>query len=66
VTGVVNLRQARKTRARDAAKAAAAENAARHGRSKGDKKRVAAETALAEARLDGHRREGSEGDGDGA
>jgi hypothetical protein len=63
VTGVVNLRQARKARARDAAKAAATENAARHGRSKGAKAREAAEKALAEAHLDRHRREGSEGDG---
>jgi hypothetical protein len=58
VSGIVNLRQARKARSRDAAKAAATENAARHGRSKGEKAREAAEKTLADAHLDGHRREG--------
>jgi hypothetical protein len=65
VSGVVNLRQARKARARDAAKVAATENAARHGRTKGQKASEAADRARAEAHLDGHRREGPAGD-DGA
>ncbi len=63
MSGVVNLRQARKARARDAAKREADANAARHGRTKGQKAREAADKARAEAHLDGHRREGSEGDG---
>jgi hypothetical protein len=61
VTGVVNLRQARKARARDAAKAEATANAARHGRSKGEKAREAADKARAEAQLDGHRRDRPDG-----
>ena len=55
---VVNLRIRRKQAARDAARLAGAENAARHGEGKAD-------TALRQARadkaardLDGHRREG--------
>jgi hypothetical protein len=54
---VINLRQARKARDRQAAQAQAAANRARFGRTKAEK---AADAAREEARrhLDGHRLEG--------
>ncbi len=54
---IVNLRQARKARARAAAAAEADTNAARHGESKADKARRKAEAALSARRLDEHLRE---------
>ena len=60
---IVNLRRARKAKARDDARRAGDENAAKHGRSGGEKARDAAERAAEIRRLDGHRRE-REGDGD--
>lgn len=55
---IINLRQARKTRARDEKRAAADENAARHGRSKALKALERARNDRAAAELDGHRRDG--------
>ena len=54
---IVNLRQARKRAAREAARREADANAARHGLSKGERRRQEAERAKASAHLDGHRRE---------
>lgn len=54
---IVNLRQYRKTRAKDAAGKSADENAVRFGRRKDDKAREAAELELAERRLSGHVRD---------
>ena len=55
---VINLRSARKARARDAARVAADANAAQHGRSKAEKRLSKAEAERTEARLDGHKRDG--------
>ncbi len=55
---IVNLRQARKGKARDAARDKADENAARFGRTKGQKAREAADAARAKAELDGKKRDG--------
>ncbi|RBO52733.1 DUF4169 domain-containing protein [Rhodovulum sp. BSW8] len=54
--GVVNLRQARKARERAAKKAEADENAARFGRTKGQKAREERDAARGRAALDGHKR----------
>lgn len=54
---VVNLRQARKARSRAEDRARGDENAARHGRSKAEKERDAAEAAKAARHLDGHKRD---------
>ena len=54
---IVNLRQFRKRKLRSDAGKTAQQNRARHGRAKADKKRDQAETAAAEAFLDGHRRD---------
>ena len=54
---VVNLNKARKARAQAAAKAHAAENRAKFGRSKADKATAGAQKRLADRRLDGHERE---------
>lgn len=54
---VVNLRQARKRRAREQARAAADENAARHGRPKAAIDLEAARRDRAERLLDGHKRD---------
>ncbi len=54
---VVNLRLARKSRARAEAKATADANAAKHGLSKAERRQQAAEADLAARRLDAHRRE---------
>ncbi|MEC9435644.1 MAG: DUF4169 family protein [Pseudomonadota bacterium] len=67
---IVNLRQARKRKARDAARREGDANAAKHGRRKDDRDRDAAVTALEARRLDGHRRdvqarEEPDEDGDG-
>jgi hypothetical protein len=51
---VINLRLARKAKARDDADKQATENRAAFGRSKGEKKKIASENALEQKRLDGH------------
>lgn len=53
---VVNLRQARKRRAREAARAAGDAAAARHGRSAAERHADEDAKAKADAHLDGHRR----------
>ncbi len=55
--GIVNLRQARKNRARATAGAEAAANRAAFGRTKAEKQADAAETARLERTLDGARRQ---------
>jgi hypothetical protein len=55
---IVNLRAARKARARAAADAKAAVNRVAFGRTKGEKARDAAETARGEGVLDGAKRQG--------
>ncbi|HEX7930727.1 MAG TPA: DUF4169 family protein [Sphingomicrobium sp.] len=54
---IVNLRMARKARARSADKAEAAANRAQHGRTKAEKSATQAEVARIERALDGARRE---------
>ena len=53
---VVNLRQARKAKARAEREKTAAGNRAAHGRSKADKSLADAVKRLGDARIDGHRR----------
>lgn len=53
---VVNLRQARKTRAKAAKDQLTAANRAAFGRTRADKTRAEAEHRLADIRLSGHRR----------
>lgn len=55
---IINLRQARKTKARDEKRVAGDENAARHGRSKALKSLEKARNDRAEAALDAHRLDG--------
>lgn len=57
MTTIVNLRQARKQRDRQAKRATADANAAKHGETKALRQLRAAETSLATRRLDGHRAE---------
>lgn len=57
MTGIVNLRTARKQKAREAARREAETQAAKHGLSKGERRRQEVERARAEAHLDQHRRE---------
>ncbi|TFL18524.1 DUF4169 family protein [Jannaschia formosa] len=54
---VVNLRMARKARARAEKSARADANAARHGVPKAEKTRLAAEAARADRDHEGHKRE---------
>lgn len=54
---IVNLNKARKARARIEARAGAAENRIRFGRTKAEKAGAKAESARAERRLDGAKRE---------
>ena len=54
---VVNLRQARKQKARAEKEAQAETNRAKFGRSKAEKLEGAAEKTRAEKHLDGHKRE---------
>ncbi|WP_103096075.1 DUF4169 family protein [Novosphingobium guangzhouense] len=54
---IINLRMARKARARAADKAEAATNRAQHGRTKAEKSATQAEIARIERTLDGARRE---------
>lgn len=53
---IVNLRRARKDKARAAAEAGAQANRARSGRTKDEKQRDALETTHAKAKLDGAKR----------
>ena len=57
MTSVVNLRQARKRRAREAKERAAEESRALHGRPKAEKRRQRLEKERAAAFVDGHRLE---------
>jgi hypothetical protein len=54
---IVNLRRVRKEKARSAKDADAAANRAKFGTTKAERARRAAETELADRRLDGHKRE---------
>lgn len=56
-TEIINLRQARKRRARDASSAHAAENRIRFGRTLGERKQDELSAAKARRLIDGHRRE---------
>jgi Domain of unknown function (DUF4169) len=56
LTEIVNLRQARKQKARERREAAAARNRVAFGRSKAEKRFIESERALAEASLDARRR----------
>lgn len=60
MAGAVNLRQARKRRARMAARAEADANAARHGEPKAARRLREAEAGLEARRLDGLRRDDRE------
>ncbi len=53
----VNLRRARKHKAREGARAEAEANAARHGQTRAGRSLRAAREELEARRLDGHRRE---------
>jgi Domain of unknown function (DUF4169) len=57
---IVNLRRARKDRARAEQEKKAAENRVAFGRTKQEKKRSAAERALEDARHAAHHKEGGE------
>lgn len=57
---VINLRLARKAKARVAATKDAAENRVRHGQTKAERARAKAEAAQAARLLDGALREGSD------
>jgi hypothetical protein len=54
---IVNLRQARKQKARTEKDTEAAANRAKFGRTKADKQVEAAQKAIEAARLDGHKRD---------
>ncbi|TCP61285.1 uncharacterized protein DUF4169 [Rhodovulum bhavnagarense] len=54
--GVVNLRAARKARARAEKRAKGDENAAKHGRTKAQRAREEADATRARSQLDAHRR----------
>lgn len=57
MSGVVNLREARKRAKRAADKAEADANAVKYGLSKGEKRRIEADKAAHVRHLDRHRRE---------
>lgn len=59
---ILNLRQARKAKARAEAAAVAEANRVSFGRTKGEKHETAMRDALAARRLDGHKREVPDGD----
>ena len=54
---IVNLKLVRKRKARDEKDAQAAENRVKFGRTKAEKQKLEAEKALAEGRIEGHKRE---------
>jgi hypothetical protein len=53
---IINLRRARKSKARDEASVKAAENRARFGKTKAEREKEAAEAERAAKTLDGHKR----------
>lgn len=57
MSDIVNLRTARKQKARATARREADAKAAKHGLTKGERRRQEAERLAAEAHLDRHRRE---------
>lgn len=61
---IVNLRKARKAKARSEAEARASENRIRFGRPKAERQAGDAEEALQARRLEGHRLEGPDADPD--
>jgi hypothetical protein len=61
MSDIVNLRQARKARDRAEEKRRADENAARHGRTKAERLREAAEAERARRTLEAHRFEDEDG-----
>ncbi|MBP8931389.1 MAG: DUF4169 family protein [Paracoccus sp.] len=60
---MINLRAARKSAARDAARATGDANAAKFGRSKVQKRIEQADADRAARHLDGHRQDKDQGDG---
>ena len=54
---IINLRQARKAKARVGKEADAAANRAKYGRTKAEKQLEATKTSIESKRLDGHRRD---------
>ena len=54
---IVNLNRVRKTKAREAAEAKAAENRAKHGQTKAERTRLASEKAKLRALTDGAKKE---------
>ena len=54
---IVNLRQARKAKARTGKEAEAATNRAKFGRTKAEKQVEAAKKSIEDKRLDGHKRD---------
>ena len=59
---IVNLRRARKAKARSEAEAQAAQNRIEFGRTKAERKLTAAEKTLQATRLDGHRLDATKDD----
>jgi len=60
---IVNLRRARKAKARAETQATAAENRIQFGRTAQEKKQSAAQKALEAKRLEGHRRDDDDNQG---
>jgi len=56
MSDIVNLKRAKKTKARAEAEAIAAQNRATFGRSKADKAHAKSEQEAADRKLDGHKR----------
>lgn len=54
---IINLRRARKAKAREAADATASANRRKFGETRAERERQAAEAALRARQLEGHRRE---------
>lgn len=59
---IINLRRARKDRARAEKEQTAADNRVRFGRTKAEKEKAALESDLTNRRLEGHRRESDSAD----
>lgn len=60
---IINLRMARKHKARADKEAQAQQNRITFGRTKAEKQQTSAEKALADKRIDGHRRDNIDGNG---